>query len=540
MPLPYAGTSPFTFPVGIAQGGTGQTTAALARAALGLAIGTDIPALSAVALLASANTFTLAQTISATTASTSSTTGALIVAGGIGVGLDSWINTVRIGLGGAQVFRNTVVGAGAMAATAGPGDFNTAMGYESLAAVTSGNRNNALGYRSLNAVVSGSDNSAFGDSAGRLATGSNSSFFGSLVGLAATSGSQNTAIGAGAFRGMTTGGSNVALGFEAGRYQADGSTALTLTGDSNIFIGKDSRGSADAQTNSITIGTTAKSWGSNSIVFGNATTTLAQVWGLGVNRGLIWGLTLSNNGADATNDLDIAIGEARNSTGLVSMVLTGALTKRLDANWAAGTNQGMRNSAAAITDTTYHIWLASKGDGSEPDIYAHTSTVAATVLTALQLETGGSTYLYLRRIGSIVRATVILPFAQTGDHFTLTTSVADVSVTTLTTSRSTYTLASVPTGIRMRVKLRIMASNAAANVMVTVVDLNETDAAPANTVAPFATFQTAVAGAAIHGFCDIFCNTSAQIGARSTAATTTLRVGTLGWIDTRGRMGAAD
>lgn len=81
---------------------------------------------------------------------------------------------------------------------------------------------------------------------------------------------------------------------------------------------------------------------------------LAVVASAGMPRSYLAGAALSNNGTDATNDIDIAAGACRDSTNAVDITIA-AMTKRLDANWAAGTNQGFRNSAAAITDTTYHV-----------------------------------------------------------------------------------------------------------------------------------------------------------------------------------------
>ncbi len=252
-------------------------------------------------------------------------------------------------------------------------------------------------------------------------------------------------------------------------------------------------------------------------------------------RAYLTGLKLANNGSDATNDIDIAVGLARDSTDVADLRLASALTKRLDDNWAAGTNQGMRNSAAAITDTTYHIYLVSKAAGADVDIYAHTSTTVATVITALQAETGGSAYIYARRIGSIVRASAtILAFTQDGDNFSITTPILDVSVTNLTTARSTYTLATMPTGLRMRAKIRALTSNAAANA-IWIGDLTETDAAPSTTVSPLLNMINQVAGVSHGEDLEIFTNTSAQIGARSLAASTTLRIVTRGWVDRRGR-----
>lgn len=56
-------------------------------------------------------------------------------------------------------------------------------------------------------------------------------------------------------------------------------------------------------------------------------------------RGHIWGLTLANNATDATNDIDIAAGEAADNSSGALMSLGSTLTKRLDAGgrWGAAT-----------------------------------------------------------------------------------------------------------------------------------------------------------------------------------------------------------
>jgi len=57
--------------------------------------------------------------------------------------------------------------------------------------------------------------------------------------------------------------------------------------------------------------------------------------------GHLHGLTLSNDGTDPTNDLDIAAGNCRDDTDAQNMVLDSALVKKIDAAWAVGTNDGM-------------------------------------------------------------------------------------------------------------------------------------------------------------------------------------------------------
>jgi hypothetical protein len=241
-----------------------------------------------------------------------------------------------------------------------------------------------------------------------------------------------------------------------------------------------------------------------------------------------------SNGSDVTNDIGITAGKCRDSTDAVNITGT-AMTKQLDVGWAPGSAAGMRNSAAAITNTTYHIYAVSKADGTQ-DYYAHTSLTVATVITALQAESGGTDYLYARRIGSIVRASsTILAFTQDGSgprrEYALVTPVQDIDTSALTTSRSTLTLGSVPTGLRLRAKLRMASSHAAAGTIMLVQDLSETDAAPSLTASPLFTMIVIINGGLVHGHCELFTNTSAQIAARSSASSTTFRAETLGWVD---------
>lgn len=210
------------------------------------------------AFLGTANTFTLAQTISATTVSTSSITGSLIVSGGAGIAKDSWINTVRVGLGSGSLSSNTVLGTSA------------------LNAGTSGTSLTAIGANTLTLVTTGTDDTAVGNTALQTTTGNNNTAVGSLALKFLTTGSSNTAVGSGSLVNATTGTGNVALGLSAGQYQSDGSTALALTGDNNIFIGRDSRAAAsNALTNAIVIGKGAVSDGDNTIVIGNSSTHTA-------------------------------------------------------------------------------------------------------------------------------------------------------------------------------------------------------------------------------------------------------------------------
>ena len=96
-------------------------------------------------------------------------------------------------------------------------------------------------------------------------------------------------------------------------------------------------------------------------------------------RGYAHGLTLANNVADATNDIDIAVGAAASDDATPTLLRLGAaLTKRLDANWAVGTNQGGLDTGAVANDT-YHVWLIRRPDTGVVDVLFSLSATAPTM-----------------------------------------------------------------------------------------------------------------------------------------------------------------
>lgn len=260
----------------------------------------------------------------------------------------------------------------------------------------------------------------------------------------------------------------------------------------------------------------------------------------GSPAGYIYGLTISNNSTDATNDIDIATGSCRDSTDAINMTLASALTKRLDAGWSAGTGNGMRNSAASITDTTYHIYVVAKAGGADADIYAHTSATVATVITALQAETGGSNYVYARRIGSIVRASsAILAFKQRGNRFTLNVRDATIQDMNPGTSAVTKTLPSLPTGIVVRALLTagMVDSSPAADSAMLLTPLNIADTTPTATTSQVRYRATTGGTAEAATEVEIETNTSAQIRYRISVSNADIfvRISVNGWVDRRGQ-----
>lgn len=153
--------------------------------------------------------------------------------------------------------------------------------------------------------------------------------------------------------------------------------------------------------------------------------------------GHIYGLTLSNNAADPTNDIDVSSGSARDDANEADIVLSASLTKRLDAAWAAGSGNGGLDTGA-IADGTYHVFMIKRSDTGVEDALFSTSPSAPTM---------PANYTHKRRIGSILReAGAIVLFSQYGDVFKRQTQVVIRSSTA--PIADTLLPMKVPTGIK--------------------------------------------------------------------------------------------
>jgi hypothetical protein len=248
-------------------------------------------------------------------------------------------------------------------------------------------------------------------------------------------------------------------------------------------------------------------------------------------RGYIDGFILSN-GADTTNDINFAAGECRDSTNTFNITGAAMAGKQLDVGWAPGAGTGMRNSAAAITNTTYHLYSVAKADGTQ-DYYAHTSTTVATVLTALGVESGGTDYLYARRVGSIVRAGgTILAFLQEGNDFWWDVPVSDLTNSTIAQAGTTLTL-TVPAGIKVLARFNASVGTLARNLL--FYSPTQTGAAPSLTSVPVG--HVGNTGSEAQGTVICLTNTSAQVVGRAGggADDTDASISTLGYTDARGR-----
>ena len=229
-----------------------------------------------------------------TTQSTSTTSGALIVDGGVGIAKNLQVGGVitgdgsgitninatnlasgtvndarlptsqagktftsdivvhgfNVGRGGASGATNLMVGHGEnLTATAG---HNTGIGGTSMSGALSGDNNTALGFATLSAATSVNNNTAIGADSQeqRTSVGDNNTSVGAQTMSNSTSGDNNTAVGFQALE-IVTGSNNTVVGSQSG--------SVLSTGNNNIIIGYNIELATNTTSNAIQIGNASNS-----------------------------------------------------------------------------------------------------------------------------------------------------------------------------------------------------------------------------------------------------------------------------------------
>ena len=91
-----------------------------------------------------------------------------------------------------------------------------------------------------------------------------------------------------------------------------------------------------------------------------------------------YGLVPSNNSGDVTNDIDITAGKCWDTT-RTNYITVAAMTKRADATWAAGTNQGMIDTGAFAANSCYYFWAILHTDGTTDILMSLADTWAGVI-----------------------------------------------------------------------------------------------------------------------------------------------------------------
>lgn len=241
--------------------------------------------------------------------------------------------------------------------------------------------------------------------------------------------------------------------------------------------------------------------------------------------GYLAGLSIANDTTDATNDIVVKPGAARDSGDARNLVLTVDNIKRIDAAFAEytlpGTASGGRSSSDNLTGAKwFHVYLIG-GAGK------NTQPFFATSLTPT-LPTGFTEW---RRVGSVWwTGSGIKGFSQVGRRFYFTNPDGlDADTTTLGATASLFTVRT-PSGLKCVAVCQVYSSHASAFAGVRVSDPDTPDLAPSLTVAPLASIGGG-GGTATAGEAQVLTNTSSQVRARAVNSSTTFRMATLGWID---------
>lgn len=258
---------------------------------------------------------------------------------------------------------------------------------------------------------------------------------------------------------------------------------------------------------------------------GTETDLSSSSGGGSVPYNFLTGLTLSRNSGTPTTKIDMAIGQAADSTNALLITTSGTLTADCTTVGANGLDAG-----ALANNTWYHVYMIALSAGATPAILVSTSASAPTL---------PGSYIYKRRVGSVRTngSAQFIAFTQDGDYFLWATALLDVNTTNPGTSAVTSTL-TVPTGVNVHayINAHIAASGTAARVIVS--DIAMTDVAPSSgAAAPGSTTGGNASQDGRVGLINVRTNTSAQVRYRcdNSDGSTIMRINTLGWWDYRGK-----
>lgn len=197
---------------------------------------------------------------------------------------------------------NTAVGNSALRASTA--SENTAVGSLAAYSATSATQQVAIGFRASELNLTGAKVTAIGSWALRTNTAANNTAVGADAAINSSTGDDLVAVGVSALRSNTTGARNVGVGNSALQNVGVGTGNVGIGhlagnaingGSSNtdpvdsIFIGRDARAAAIAQTNQIVIGAFTVGDGSNTVAIGTTATVSHRLLGTSTSKAIING-----------------------------------------------------------------------------------------------------------------------------------------------------------------------------------------------------------------------------------------------------------
>ena len=246
-------------------------------------------------------------------------------------------------------------------------------------------------------------------------------------------------------------------------------------------------------------------------------------------RGHLWGMTLSNNGTDATNDIDVAAGSCASDDAVDAnrvLLNPGAMTKQLDVAWAAGSAAGGRISSESLVDGQWFIYAFRRSGGMDDYCFSQS-------LTPTLPDSGTSK----RLVGWIWRASAAIAlftsYETEGGGLEVEWKVPTLDINLLNTLTTSERLdaVKVPLSFSTIAHLNVTMLDATAGIIPAWVYCpNHTSAAPILTGAPLGNIGTESGTETAVRQLFIRTNASGQIAARAAIAPVdTYRVVTIGF-----------
>ncbi len=242
-------------------------------------------------------------------------------------------------------------------------------------------------------------------------------------------------------------------------------------------------------------------------------------------------LEISRDVGDTDHDITISVGGCRDNDDDYDLVLTSALTKQIDATFAAGDDAGGMFTGSVAADTWYHIFLIRKDSDGSIDAGFDTSNKAVNI---------PSGYTAFRYVNSVLTdgSSNIIDFVQKGNEMFWLDPPQDFSTGSTGTTAVNRTV-TTPAGFKFRWigNARVIDLTGSFDTYLYLSDPDVNDEAP-GTSAPFATVnRTEGINDDAGGLVEVHTNDSSQIRTRMSAsnAALVLRAATLGWRIDRSR-----
>lgn len=239
-------------------------------------------------------------------------------------------------------------------------------------------------------------------------------------------------------------------------------------------------------------------------------------------------ITIGNNSSDSEHDIDFSAGIVNFDDGTGQAVAT-ALTKKLDASWVAGTNQGGLDTGSIAANNWYYCFAIYNPTTSTADFLFSANYSSPTLPSGYtKKEYRGA---FLTDASSNIRSGQYR-FYNNYYEFIYDTPILDHSITNQGISAVLYAL-SVPLNKKTKAFFNVSANRGGTGTSMYFSDPNNTDLAPSVTVSPLSQLYMGSNNIDRAQPISINTNTSSQIRVRwsNSDSSTVMRIATLSWVE---------